>query len=78
MLGNVWEWVQDCYHDSYDGAPADGSAWIDNDDCKERVSRGGSWADLAQVLLRSAFRLRTPSVNRYTGLGFRVARVLER
>jgi formylglycine-generating enzyme required for sulfatase activity len=77
-LGNVWEWVQDCYHDSYDGAPADSSAWIDSDDCKERVSRGGSWADLPQVLLRSAFRLRTPSVNRYTGLGFRVARGLER
>ena len=77
-LGNVWEWVQDCYHDSYDGAPADGSTWTDSDDCKERVSRGGSWADLPQVLLRSAFRLRTPSVNRYTGLGFRVARVLER
>jgi formylglycine-generating enzyme required for sulfatase activity len=76
-LGNVWEWVQDCYHDSYDGAPTDGSAWIDNDDCQERVSRGGSWADLPQVLLRSPFRLRTPSVNRYTVLGFRVARVLE-
>jgi len=76
-LGNVWEWVQDCYHDSYDGAPANGSAWT-ADDCKERVSRGGSWADLPQVLLRTAFRLRTPGVNRYTGLGFRVARVLAR
>ncbi|HEX4410155.1 MAG TPA: formylglycine-generating enzyme family protein [Xanthobacteraceae bacterium] len=76
MLGNAWEWVEDCYHDSYEQAPADGSAWS-NPDCRERVSRGGSWGDLPQVLLRTAFRLRTPSVNRYGGLGFRVARVLE-
>jgi formylglycine-generating enzyme required for sulfatase activity len=76
-LGNVWEWVEDCYHDSYDGAPADGSAWTEND-CKEHVSRGGSWADLPQVLLRTAFRLRTPTVNRSTGVGFRVARELQR
>jgi formylglycine-generating enzyme required for sulfatase activity len=74
-LGNVWEWVEDCYHDSYDGAPADGSAWTEND-CKEHVSRGGSWADLPQVLLRTAFRLRTPAVNRSTGVGFRIAREL--
>jgi formylglycine-generating enzyme required for sulfatase activity len=76
MLGNVWEWVEDCYHDSYDGAPTDGSAWTSSD-CKEQVSRGGSWADLPQVLLRTAFRLRTPTVNRYTGLGFRVARSIQ-
>jgi formylglycine-generating enzyme required for sulfatase activity len=75
MLGNVWEWVEDCYHDSYEQAPADGSAWS-SPDCRERVSRGGSWGDLPQVLLRTAFRLRTPSVHRYGGLGFRVARVL--
>jgi formylglycine-generating enzyme required for sulfatase activity len=75
MLGNVWEWVEDCYHDSYEQAPADGAAWT-NPDCRERVSRGGSWGDLPQVLLRTAFRLRTPSVNRYGGLGFRVGRVL--
>jgi formylglycine-generating enzyme required for sulfatase activity len=75
MLGNVWEWVEDCYHDSYEEAPKDGSAWT-NGDCKERVSRGGSWGDLPQVLLRTAFRLRTPPVNRYEGLGFRVGRTL--
>jgi formylglycine-generating enzyme required for sulfatase activity len=75
MLGNVWEWVEDCYHDSYDDAPKDGSAWT-NGDCKEHVSRGGSWGDLPQVLLRTAFRLRTPPVNRYEGLGFRVGRTL--
>jgi formylglycine-generating enzyme required for sulfatase activity len=75
MLGNVWEWVEDCYHDSYDAAPNDGSAWTAGD-CKERVSRGGSWGDFPQVLLRTAFRLRTPPVNRYEGLGFRVGRTL--
>ncbi len=75
MLGNVWEWVEDCYHESYDAAPKDGSAWTDAD-CKERVSRGGSWGDLPQILLRTAFRLRTPPVNRYEGLGFRVGRTL--
>jgi formylglycine-generating enzyme required for sulfatase activity/energy-coupling factor transporter ATP-binding protein EcfA2 len=77
MLGNVWEWVEDCYHESYDAAPKDGSAWTDAD-CKERVSRGGSWGDLPQILLRTAFRLRTPPVNRYEGLGFRVGRTLGR
>ena len=40
--GNVWEWVEDCWNDSYTGAPADGSAW-ESGDCSERVLRGGSW-----------------------------------
>ena len=74
-LGNVWEWVEDCYHESYDQAPGDGTAWAEAD-CKERVSRGGSWGDLPQVLLRTAFRLRTPAVTRYGGLGFRIGRSL--
>ena len=73
-LGNVWEWVDDCYHTSYDGAPADGSAWQTND-CNQRVIRGGSWGDPPQ-LLRAAYRLRGPVGTRYGGLGFRVARDL--
>jgi formylglycine-generating enzyme required for sulfatase activity len=73
-LGNVWEWVEDCYHDSYDGAPQDGSAWTAGD-CSQRVIRGGSWADLPQIL-RSAFRLRGPIDNRYDGLGFRIGRAI--
>ena len=40
--GNVWEWVQDCWNDSYDGAPDDGSAW-EQGDCGRRLLRGGSW-----------------------------------
>ena len=42
MHGNVWEWVQDCYNDSYVGAPSDGRAWTGGD-CSLRVRRGGSW-----------------------------------
>ena len=44
MHGNVWEWIQDCYNDSYSGAPSDGSAW-ESGNCSERVLRGGSWFD---------------------------------
>ena len=42
MHGNVWEWVEDCWNYSYEGAPADGSAW-ESGDCDVRVLRGGSW-----------------------------------
>ncbi len=44
-LGNVWEWTADCWHDNYEGAPSDGSAWTEADggDCGRRVVRGGSW-----------------------------------
>jgi formylglycine-generating enzyme required for sulfatase activity len=41
MIGNVWEWVEDCWHDSYTGAPKDGSAWVDKGSCTARVVRGG-------------------------------------
>jgi formylglycine-generating enzyme required for sulfatase activity len=42
MIGNVWEWTEDCYHDNYSGAPSDGSAWSGGS-CEKRVLRGGSW-----------------------------------
>jgi len=74
MNGNVWQWVQDCYHDNYDGAPADGSVWT-NGDCTWRVARGGSWVDRAQ-LSRSAARLRLSTAFRISNLGFRVGRTL--
>jgi formylglycine-generating enzyme required for sulfatase activity len=73
--GNVWEWVQDCYHESYDGAPTDGSAWWEGD-CPARVLRGGSWNGPPEAV-RSAFRLRYGwgEVWRdYGGFGVRVAR----
>ena len=44
MHGNVWEWVQDCWNESYQGAPTDGSAW-EIGDCSRRVLRGGSWVN---------------------------------
>ena len=74
MHGNVWEWVQDCYKDSYAGAPPDGRATTDVASCL-RVLRGGSWYDKPQDL-RSAGRSAVRPVNRYGGSGFRVARTL--
>ncbi len=75
--GNVWEWVQDCWHGSYNGAPSDGSAWMNasEGDCSYAVLRGGSWNDSPRYL-RSAIRSRDRRENRYNGIGFRVARTL--
>ena len=75
MVGNVWEWVEDCYHDNYDGAPTDGSAWIEGSDCKTGVVRGGSWVNPPGILY-AAYRRRGTSVIRVDNLGFRVARTL--
>lgn len=74
MLGNVWEWVEDCGNDSYTGAPADGSVWSDGD-CSRRVNRGGSW-NMIPPSVRSANRFRFPPSARGSILGFRVARTL--
>ena len=41
-LGNLWEWVEDCWHDDFEGAPADGGAW-ESEDCTFRTLRGGAW-----------------------------------
>jgi formylglycine-generating enzyme required for sulfatase activity len=70
--GNVWEWVEDCWHAGYAGAPADGSAWT-SPECNLRVVRGGSWF-YAPGGLRSANRDRAKPANRYYDYGFRVAR----
>lgn len=77
MHGNVWEWMQDCWHKDYQNAPDDGSAWLENDggDCNRRVVRGGSWFDNPRYL-RSALRLRDDSDVVGNGLGFRIARAL--
>jgi formylglycine-generating enzyme required for sulfatase activity len=55
MHGNVWEWCLDHWHDNYDGAPDDGSAWLTDDEGARRVRRGGSW-DYHPRLCRSASR----------------------
>ena len=74
MHGNVSEWVEDCWNDSYAGSPRDGSAWRSGD-CSERVLRGGSWI-LKPSYLRAAYRLRDTTGNRNFVFGFRVARTL--
>ncbi|MCB1852090.1 MAG: formylglycine-generating enzyme family protein, partial [Gammaproteobacteria bacterium] len=77
MLGNVWEWNQDCYIDSYEGAPTDGSPREANDgsECSRRVLRGGSWLDVP-LGVRSAARFWGTPVVRNNDIGFRLARTL--
>ncbi len=77
MLGNVAEWVADCWHGSYDGAPGDGRPWVRGGDCDRRVVRGGSWfvaPDQASAASRTAFDPR----DREDYIGFRVVRSLGR
>jgi formylglycine-generating enzyme required for sulfatase activity len=74
MHGNVWEWVEDCYQENYNGALSDGSA-RSFPNCSLRVLRGGSWYGNPQFL-RSALRNGLPPVYRGGGVGFRVARTL--
>jgi len=73
MSGNVWEWVEDWYHDSYNGAPSDGSAWVTGGEQKYRVLRGGSWGSLAWFT-RAAYRDDYSPGDRYSYYGFRLAR----
>lgn len=74
LIGNVWEWVQDCWSDGYQGAPADGSAWTIGD-CERRVMRGGSW-NLNPGYARAAFRYWNRTDFRNIALGFRLARTI--
>ena len=74
MHGNVWEWVQDCWNESYDGAPTDGRAW-ENGDCLRRVLRGGSWYDAPRFLRSAERRFSQFDISR-NSLGFRVAKSL--
>jgi formylglycine-generating enzyme required for sulfatase activity len=77
MHGNVWEWVEDCYNENYDGAPNDESARLSAvGGCDLRVERGGSWSETPRFM-RSAFRLYGFTVDRRDNLGFRVARSLD-
>ena len=71
MHGNVWEWCADQWHDNYQGAPTDGSAWLSSDESKARLLRGGSWINAAKYC-RSASRAPDTPDNRYNSLGFRV------
>ena len=74
MHGNVWEWVQDCWHGNYTGAPTDGSAWTTAClDSNYRVLRGGSW-NYGPANLRSANRNRDTPDDRNINYGLRLAR----
>ena len=71
-LGNVFEWVQDCWRDDYVGAPVDGAAASDGD-CTQREARGGSWFT-KPAFVRAAYRNRFEADYRSSSLGFRVVR----
>lgn len=75
MHGNVQEWVQDCWHDTYQGAPQDGSAWLTSCSEGRRVIRGGAWSHPAKGL-RSTARDRKTWDHTSPNIGFRVARVI--
>ena len=78
MHGNVLEWCLDDWHGSYEGAPVDGSAWVDgtvgqssNSGEKTKLLRGGSWIDNPRGC-RSAYRLHPRPVDAFGSIGFRV------
>ncbi|MSP00162.1 MAG: formylglycine-generating enzyme family protein [Acetobacteraceae bacterium] len=72
MLGNVWEWCEDVWHDNYQDVPSDGDAWLGGG-AAGRVVRGGSWDDEAR-LARAACRLQLDPADRGNDVGFRCAR----
>jgi formylglycine-generating enzyme required for sulfatase activity len=74
VTGNAWQWLEDCFHNNYEGAPVDGSAWTSGD-CNLRADRGGSWISKASNL-RIAFRGSYPAGSRNYSLSIRVARTL--
>ena len=76
MLGNVWEWVEDCWHAGHSESSADASARNGSGDCSRRVVRGGAWGSTRDYA-RSAVRVGVGSGSRFSGGGFRVARTLE-
>ena len=73
MQGNAWEWMADCNHKDYDGAPTNGAAWLDADGCPFAVIRGGSHLNLVE---RSSTTVRAgrPKTGGATNMGFRVAK----
>ena len=76
VSGNVSEWVEDCWHDDYVGAPDDGTAWTTGGDCGLRLIQGGSWISRPGELSLRARHRGTTEVRR-SDLGFRVARTLD-
>lgn len=75
VSGNVWEWTEDCMHPSYQGAPTDGSAWIEGGICGLRILRGGGWDEDA-INIRSSNRGWNVLELRSKTVGFRIVRTL--
>jgi formylglycine-generating enzyme required for sulfatase activity/predicted Ser/Thr protein kinase len=75
MLGNVFEWVQDCWHPDYRGSPSDGSAWLSGD-CSQHDLRGGSWFTAPSYVSVTA-RNRFDTSYRSNSIGFRIVREIE-
>jgi formylglycine-generating enzyme required for sulfatase activity len=76
MLGNAYQWLEDCWNSGYVGAPTDGSAWTSGT-CDTRIVRGGSWSskpDYLRPANRMGFTIASGTGDDYTG--FRVARTL--
>lgn len=73
MAGNNWEWMEDDWHENYDGAPTDGSAWIDNPRADERTLRGGSWGS-GTHRNRISFRYGGQPTDFSDNIGFRLVR----
>ena len=77
MSGNVWEWVEDQWHDNYEGAPGDGSAWVDKvEGIDHRVLRGGSWSNYPQYCRCTSRNFIMPE-SRYAIIGFRLVLPLQ-
>ncbi len=74
MHGNAWQWLEDCWHENYQGAPADGSAWVSGD-CGGRLIRGGSWG-WGPKYLRAAGRFADVPDRRWDAYGIRLGRML--
>jgi formylglycine-generating enzyme required for sulfatase activity len=76
--GNVWEWVEDCWHENYVGAPTDGSAWLEGNggDCVRHVLRGGSWI-YGPEGVRAFYRVMDVAVYRISYIGFRLAQDID-
>lgn len=78
MSGNAWEWVEDCWHESYRKAPEDGTAWFQTGggDCRDRVIRGGAWKYIPEILRASKRGRNHPGFRSY-GIGFRLAQDIQ-